>query len=400
MIQNPYETITPEDWGIQKPNEEGKKKVFKYLGISYEELEKRWKNAVYKFAASHFDNKVGACHHFYLAKAKCFNGFDSGNFLIGINFLIMYDRYKDKEMLDKTEKCFWYAYENCTDIHPMHTWQGGVRCGEKPWELYVKYTGDAVLAATALYRRTKNDRYLFCLKQFHNFLKQARQQGFKFKFNTNTYKWTDTGYCWRSFGFPLVGYIKMYAITSEEKYLENARAWADYGLSLQADNGCFYLLDNMFWNSDLTAPELRGLVFLYEITKEEKYLNSAIKFANWLIKHQRDDGAWPTGIDREDEVCAPHVAPGDPANIGVSLIRLHKVTGEKKYLNSAMQTVKYSIKMQAAEGGAYPHCLDDPRVHWGFWSWDPPYDKWDLSGDQSVHHIRGMMFVADYLANL
>jgi len=394
-----YGTITPKDWGIKKPDKEGRKKVFKYLGIAYEELEKRWKNTVYKFLVNYFDEEVGACHHFYCANTKCLSGFDSGNFLIALNFLTMYDRYGDREMLDKAEKCFWYAYENCTDIHPMHSWQGGVKCGEKPWELYVKYTGDAAITAIALYIRTKNTRYLFCLKQFHNFLKQARQQGFKFKFNTNTYKWTDVGYCWRSFGLPLVAYIQMYEITKKERYLEHARAWADYGVNLQADNGCFYLLDNMFWNSDLTAPELRGLVFLYEITGEKKYLNSAIKFADWLIKHQREDGAWPIGIDREDEVCAPNVGPGDVPNIGISLIRLHKVTGEKKYLNSAIRAVKYSIKMQATETGAYPYYLNDPLVHWGFWSWEPLFD-YSLSGDQSIHHIRGMMFLADYLANL
>ena len=394
-----YGTITPKDWGIKKPDKEGRKKVFKYLGIAYEELEKRWKNTVYKFLVNYFDEEVGACHHFYCANTKCLSGFDSGNFLIALNFLTMYDRYEDREMLDKAEKCFWYAYENCTDIHPMHSWQGGVKCGEKPWELYVKYTGDAAITAIALYIRTKNTRYLFCLKQFHNFLKQARQQGFKFKFNTNTYKWTDVGYCWRSFGLPLVAYIQMYEITKKERYLEHARAWADYGVNLQADNGCFYLLDNMFWNSDLTAPELRGLVFLYEITGEKKYLNSAIKFADWLIKHQREDGAWPIGIDREDEVCAPNVGPGDVPNISISLIRLHKVTGEKKYLNSAIRAVKYSIKMQATETGAYPYYLNDPLVHWGFWSWEPLFD-YSLSGDQSIHHIRGMMFLADYLANL
>lgn len=394
-----YETITPEDWEIKKPNKEEKEKVFKYLGVKYEELEKRWKNAVYKFEVSHFDDKVGACHHFYLAKAKHFNGFDSGNFLIALNFLVMYDRYKDKEMLNKAEKCFLFAYENCTDIHPMHTWQGGVKCGEKPWELYVKYTGDAALTAIALYIRTKNTKYLFYLKQFHNFFKQAKHYGFKFKFNTNTYKWTDIGYCWQSFGSPLVTYIEMSEITNEEKYLKYARAWADYGISLQTNNGCFYLLDNMFWNSDLTALELRGLVFLYEITREEKYLNSAIKFADWLIKHQRNDGAWPIGIDREGEICAPNTGPGDAPNIGISLIRLHKVTGEKKYLNSAIQTVKYSIKMQATEEGAYPYYLNDHRVHWGFWSWEPLFD-YSLSGDQSIHHIRGMMFLSDYLTNL
>jgi predicted dehydrogenase len=54
--------------------------------------------------------------------------------------------------------------------------------------------------------------------------------------------------------------------------------------------------------------------------------------------------------------------------------------------------------MQAIKDGRYPYYLDDPHVKWGFWSWEPLYD-YSLSGDQSVHHIRGMLFLLDYLSN-
>lgn len=191
----------------------------------------------------------------------------------------------------------------------------------------------------------------------------------------------------------------MYEATGEERYLAEAIEWGNHGLTLQADNGCFYLLDGEFWNSDLTAPEIRGLCFLYEITKEEKYLEAAKGYGDWLIKQQAADGSWPIGIDSDDEVCAPNVGPGDMPNIAMSFIRLHMNTGEERYLEAALQAVRYSISLQAVEDGKYPLYLDDKSVKWGFWSWDPLNDI-TLSGDQTVHHVRGILFMAYYIAAL
>jgi DUF1680 family protein len=316
---------------------------------------------------------------------------------MAINYLTMYDLTGDRLMLTRAEDCFMWGYNHATEVHPMFTWQGGVRDGFKPNELYVKYTGDAFLACLALFRRTQRDDYLFYIKQFHNFFKQARKSGFHYKYDTSKYEWRSTGFVWRSFGFPVVCAIEMYETTGDRSYLDEAIAWADHALSLQAENGCFYLLDGAFWNSDLTAPELRGLVFLHELTGKDKYLKAARRFADWLIAHQDKDGSWPIGIDDDDQVCAPNVGPGDMANIAISLLRLHIRTQDERYFESALEATRYSLDLQALEGCKYPLYLDDPSVKWGFWSWDPLYD-FTLSGDQTAHHIRGMLFMAYYIA--
>ncbi|MBB5173887.1 hypothetical protein [Texcoconibacillus texcoconensis] len=394
-----FQTISPKDWDLTEPDHAGKEKVKEMLGISYDEIQTRSKNAVYEFLDRLYNKEEGALHHYYRADNKFISEMDSGNFLMAINYLVMYDRYQDDTMLEKAANCFKWAYENWTETHPMFTWQGGVKDGFKQNELYVKYTGDAFWACLALYKRTKDEDYLFYLKQFHNFMKQARKAGFKYKYDTNTYQWSDTGFCWRGFGFPVTAYLEWYELTKDEIYLEHAIAWGEHGLTLQAEDGGFYLIDGEFWNSDLVAPELRGLVFLYEVTKQEKFLVAAKKFADWLIEYQREDGAWPIGIDTDGDVCAPNVGPGDMPNIGISFIRLHQNTGEQKYLDSAIKTVKYGLEMQAIEGARYPYYLEDPHVKWGFWSWEPLND-YSLSGDQSVHHIRGMLFLADYIGSL
>ncbi len=196
-----------------------------------------------------------------------------------------------------------------------------------------------------------------------------------------------------------MSYIELYEATGEQKYLDEAIAWGDHGLSLQADNGCFYLLDGEFWNSDLTAPEMRGLLFLYELTGDIKYLDATARFADWLIEHQGTDGSWPIGIDTDNEVCAPNIGPGDMPNIALGMIRLHMHKQKDTYLQSAIRAVKYSLSMQAVEVSKYPVYLDDDHVKWGFWSWDPLHDI-TLSGDQTVHHIRGILFLAYYLGNM
>lgn len=391
-----YETIFPAGWGISRPKGESTA-VKRLLGYTVEELETRAKNCVYCFLETLYDPKEKGLRHYYRADTKYYAELDSGNFLMAINYLTIYDLTGDRLMLERAEDCFRWGYDHATETHPMFTWQGGVRDGFRTNELYVKYTGDAFLTCVALYKRTQKDEYLFYVKQFHNFFKQARKAGFCYKYDTLTYQWTATGFVWRSFGFPVVAYIELYEATNEKRYLEEAILWGDHGLTLQAENGCFYLLDGAFWNSDLTAPEIRGLVFLSELTGNDKYLEAAKRYADWLLIHQGEDGSWPIGIDDDDEVCAPNIGPGDMPNIGMSLLRLHMHTGEEKYFAAALKATHYSLSLQALEGGKYPLYLDDPSVKWGFWSWDPLHDI-TLSGDQTVHHIRGMLFMAYYIA--
>lgn len=391
-----YEMINPKEWGYKAPSEKGSLKIEEILGENFESIKNRIENCVYSFLDRLYDENEQALRHYYRADNKYTSELDSGNFLMAINYLVIYDMNGDENMLKKAENCFQWAYENVTEIHPMFTWQGGVRDGFKHNELYVKYTGDAFLTCNALYKRTKDEKYLFYIKQFHNFFKQAKKAGFMYKYDTNTYQWSQKGFVWRSFGFPVNSYLELYEITKDENYLNEAIEWGNHGLTLQEEDGGFYLIDGDFWNSDLTAPELRSLVYLYEITKDKKYLEAAEKFADWLLKYQREDGAWVIGIDEDGEVCAPNVGPGDTPNIGVSLLRLDQHVNHNRYFDASVKAMKYSLSMQAVENGKYPLYLEDERAKWGFWSWEPLMD-YSLSGDQSVHHIRGLLFMSYYI---
>jgi Highly conserved protein containing a thioredoxin domain len=394
-----FATISSREWGLSRPEGDGLDRVRQALGIGYDELETRWRSAVYEFVLHCYEPEAGALRHSYFAGTRTWSPPDNGNFLMAISFLAMYDRYQDPEALGRAQACVNWAYANCVETQPMFTWQGGVRDGFRPNELYLKYTSDALRVSLALQARGAAADLDVPIAQYHNFIKQCRTNGFAGKFDTTTYRFSDRGFVWNAFGGPSIAYLQRFEATGDERHLEHARAWADHGLTGQAANGSFYLIDDAFWNSDLTALELRSLVFLHEVTGDERYLAGAIRFADWLLDIQRDDGAWPLGIDRDGEVCAPNVGPGDTPNIAISLVRLHMATSERRYLDAAVRAIRYSLSMQAVDGGKYPRHLDDPSVRWGFWSWDPLYDE-SLSADQAVHHVRGMMIVADYLGTV
>jgi hypothetical protein len=147
------------------------------------------------------------------------------------------------------------------------------------------------------------------------------------------------------------------------------------------------------------SNEIRGLAYLYEATGMRVYLDAARRFADWHVEKQREDGGWILALDRDNEVVCDVVGPGDPANIAISMLYMHKMTQDDRYLLSAIKAVSYSVKMQAVPGCIYDRYTDDHKVTWGFWSWDPPLD-WTLCGDQSVHHARAIMFLMDYVANM
>lgn len=390
-----YTPCSSRDWALDMAPVTTADAVVERLGLGLAELEQRCTLAIEQFVTRTYDPAVGAAHHYYAAPEKRYDEFDSGNFLIAINFLNHYDRSGDEAMLVRAENCYRWAYEHVTETHPMFSWQGGVRDGFKPTELYVKYTADAFTTALALHARRPDDSYLLHMTQYYSFIKQARGAGFCFTYDVEHHRWLDNGFVWRGFGGPILACLQAWDSLGDQKYLNEAAAWAEFGLSQQADDGGLYLLDGLYWNSDLTASELRAFVHMYEVTDDQRYLIAARRFADWLCQQQRSDGSWPIGIDRDLEVCAPNAGPGDMPHIAMALLRLHRAQPDSGHLAAAVAAVRYAIGQQLSEEGQ--EYWQDENARWGFWSWDPRYD-YTLSGDQVVHHVRGILAVADYLA--
>ncbi len=175
-------------------------------------------------------------------------------------------------------------------------------------------------------------------------------------------------------------------------------AWVDYGVSLQAANGCFHLVHDTYYSSDVAADEMRALLLMSREEGDTPCREAAIRFADWHVEHQRPDGSWWVTVDASGVPASVYVGPGDVPNIAIALLYVHRETGEMRYLLSALRAIHYSVDVQATPDSGDPY-LDDPNVLWGFWSWQPYYD-YTMSSDQSTHHVRGMWYFLDYLHTL
>jgi uncharacterized protein YyaL (SSP411 family) len=388
----PAGVISPQD-GERTITSALSEELIPELGISAAELERRVRANTFEWLPRQFDEETGAFYGHYHAPGQRFEPPQTTNLIAPWQLLAAYDRYQDEALLVMARRAAEWFYGHFVVTHPMEIVVGGVRDTHHSEELWVKYTAELVILNVGLYRRTGEPHYLERALQSGAFLIQAGRHGFAPRYNLQKRAWESGG--WRSFGRAIEAFLELSQVTGNSIWRECALRWGEFALSLQAPDGCFYLIDDEYFNTDLVADELRALLFLSEEARRGAYLNSARRFANWLLLWQREDGAWPLTVDRDGNVVVPTIGPGDVPNIAMALLHFYGLTGESRYRQAAMRAFRYALSIQVLPGKGQPY-EDDPRVLWGWWSWDPQYD-YTLSADQSTHHVRGMLFLLDAL---
>jgi uncharacterized protein YyaL (SSP411 family) len=386
--------ISPQDWGLPVAGASSEVTV-SGAALSPRQLEQRILSNVYEWLPRQFDNQVGAFYGFYRAPSQEFEPPQTANLIASWELMAAYDRYHDRDLLTKAVSATNWFYNHFVVTHPMSIGIGGVRDTAHREELWTKFTAEVVMSELGLYRRMGEETYLERALQGAGFLIQATRHNFAPKYDERAAQWHALG--WQSFGRVIEAFLALEEVTGDGAWGERALQWGEFGLTLQAEDGSFYLIDDEYFNTDLVADELRALIFVHERTGDASYREAAVRFADWLLAWQREDGAWPLTIDRDGNVVVQTVGPGDVPNIATGLLRLHALTGQEKYWHAAAAAYRYSAGTQAVPGSDHPY-LDDANVRWGFWSWDPYYD-FTLSVDQSTHHVRGYMFLLDYLAS-
>lgn len=437
LCQKPYQAtpkntmqigvISPQDWGLAVADATSER-VLPEVGVSPAELDRRIRANTYHWLLPQFDEAAGAFHGFYSAREKRLEPPQTVNLIAPWQLLAAYDRYRDEALLALARRAADWFHDHFVITHPMSVVIGGVRESARSDELWTKFAAEFAILCVGLQRRTGEGRYLDWARQSAGFLIQSARHGFAPKYHEPSGGWQKRG--WQSFGRVMEAFLELEQATGQPPgttggqpptrtgsavgagvttggqppittggqatWAERARQWGEFGLSLQASDGGFYLIDDDYFNTDLAPDELRALVMLSERTGDSRFLQAARRFADWLLAHQRADGAWPLTIDRDGNVVVETVGPGDVPNLALALLRLAHVSGVDRYRQAALSALRYSLSVQAIPGSAHPY-LNDPRVQWGFWSWDPYYD-YTLSADQSTHHVRGMMFLLDLAA--
>ncbi len=384
--------ISPQDWGL-KVREEATESMIEGIGAPAAELEERARRCTYHWASHNFDDEIGAFYGFYRAREQTFEPPQTVNLIAPWQLLAAYDRYGDESLLINARRAADWFYGRFVMSHPMSVVIGGVFESLGSGELWTKFTAEFVILNLGLFQRTGDALFLHRARQSAGFLLQSGRYNYAPRYDMRRGRWLQGG--WQSFGRVVEALLLLQEATGEPQWRTEAVKWSEFGLTLLAEDGGLYLIDDDYFNTDIAADELRAFSFMYELQERRDFLDAAEAFGGWLIRRQRADGAWPLTIDRDGNIVVPTVGPGDMPNIAIAFLRLHAVTRRKRYLQAAHRAFAYSLRMQALPTGHHPY-VQDPVVQWGFWSWDPYYD-YTLSGDQVTHHLRGMLFALDYL---
>jgi hypothetical protein len=390
-----YGIISSFDWELA-PAEPERLQPWTRLGIDADDWEERARQATYHWLMRNWREDAGAFAGHYRAGDHYFEPPQLTNLLAPWQCIAAYDRFNDEELLRKAVRAADWLHGNMVETHPMSMVIGGVRDAWRTEEVWTKFTSEFVILNLGLYVRTHEGEYLRRAIQSVRFLQQAELHDHATYYDHEDQRWIPRG--WQSFGRVIESYLYLYEITEANHWLGRALAWGEYSLTLRQPDNAFYLINGEYYNSDIAADELRALTFLYEQTNLPQFRMAAQGFADWHLQQQRPDGAWLLTFDRFSNPVSEYVGPGDVPNIAIALLRLHRATGQLRFMTAALKAMRYALTRQVTPGSSQPFA-DDENVMWGFWSWDPYYD-YTMSGDQITHFARGIWFMLDYLASI
>ncbi len=98
-----------------------------------------------------------------------------------------------------------------------------------------------------------------------------------------------------------------------------------------------------------TGQIIRGLIDVYEYSKDEKYLESAIKAGNWLCSIQEENGSWVKNAFM-------NVARVYDSYVAAPLVKLFLITDDIKYKNAAIKNIEWIINNKQHSNGWFEDC--------------------------------------------
>jgi hypothetical protein len=121
---------------------------------------------------------------------------------------------------------------------------------------------------------------------------------------------------------------------------------ADWLMSIQKPSGGWqsaYIAHNRPEVVFNTGQVLRGLLVAFEISKDQKYLESLIKASDWLVQTQEENGSWiKTAFMNEPRVYDSYVAH--------PLIMVYEITKNENYKRAATKNLDWILSQQEMNG--------------------------------------------------
>jgi len=171
-------------------------------------------------------------------------------------------------------------------------------------------------------------------------------------------------------GYGISCFLNVFQWTGDHQYLGLARDAADYLCRFQAQDPRrleFGAIPHSLTKPDLevvrtywafdNAMILRGLMKLYAISREERYLHAGVGIADWLLQNmQKEDGSFLAFYDAEADFATHEWNEfyGDGGCLHVKnalgLLSLACIQHNERYTGAARRLCRWGIELQTSDG--------------------------------------------------
>ena len=104
-----FEVIHPRDWGLHAPKTKGENSRIEHaIGIDYATVEQRVRHAVKDFLDRLYDEDEQGLRHYYRADTQYVSELDAGNFMMAMNYLVVYDMDGDGRYMARDVRMMGY----------------------------------------------------------------------------------------------------------------------------------------------------------------------------------------------------------------------------------------------------------------------------------------------------
>lgn len=147
-----------------------------------------------------------------------------------------------------------------------------------------------------------------------------------------------------------LGSARAYEITEDERYLETAKYHFDYVYENEWDDD--FANGGIWWKSDdrstknacINFPAVQTAIQLYHVTGEEEYLETALQIFHWGKTMLTDgDGKVFDRIEVENGTI-PHATHYNQGTFIGAAVGLYHITGDEVYLEDAVKAAQFTIE--------------------------------------------------------
>jgi uncharacterized protein YyaL (SSP411 family) len=161
-------------------------------------------------------------------------------------------------------------------------------------------------------------------------------------------------------GYIIPTMMALSKVFTDASYLDRAVKMADWEREIQMKSGAVM-------GSVVTAPPspavfntgqvIFGWLAAFNETRQDKYLDAALRAGNYLLSVQEMNGSFSRG----DSNFALKGATTYNARVAWALIELGLSTKNEKYINSGRKNIDHALLKQNGNGWFMDNCLNDPE---------------------------------------